>query len=411
MKFLASLLLCGCLVLAAHASQELNDEAVSGERIFNARWVFPFLSGGSWGRGPHSNGESCADCHFAGTNVSTNLSANSLSPAVLRIGTFDGQQTQPHDIYGNEISSKGVIGKLPPEGGVLINWSTVTMNGHSLGRPTPRVTDLAFGDLAHNVEQSLRMGRKLIGLGLFEMVSEKQLLDIIHQQKSSGITGRINYVVDPVTREKKIGRFGLKSSSPSLIDQVAKAFRDELGVTSSHYPIEPCAGHKTLCNSLKKIEGFELSDARLRQVVQYLNSVFPITEINASNANSKGMTLFKASGCHACHRTELIAENAVPESRFKKFSPYTDLLLHDVGDGLSDGFHEGSATPNEWRTAPLWGIGEHLSQGGSLLHDGRASTIHEAIMWHGGEAIESVNSYLTLSVVERNLLIQFVRTR
>jgi len=373
--------------------------------------VFPFLSGGSWGRGPHSNGESCADCHFAGTNASANLSANSLSPAVLRIGTFDGQQTQPHDIYGNEISSKGVIGKLPPEGGVLINWSTVTMNGHSLRRPTPRVTDLAFGDLAHNVEQSLRMGRKLIGLGLFEMVSEKQLLDIIHQQKSSGITGRINYVVDPVTREKKIGRFGLKSSSPSLIDQVAKAFRDELGVTSSHYPIEPCAGHKTLCNSLKKIEGFELSDARLRQVVQYLNSVFPITEINASNANSKGMTLFKASGCHACHRTELIAENAVPESRFKKFSPYTDLLLHDVGDGLSDGFHEGSATPNEWRTAPLWGIGEHLSQGGSLLHDGRASTIHEAIMWHGGEAIESVNSYLTLSVVERNLLIQFVRTR
>ena len=134
-------------------------------------------------------------------------------------------------------------------------------------------------------------------------------------------------------------------------------------------------------------------------------------EVNASNANSKGMTLFKASGCHTCHKTELIAENAAPESSIRKFSPYTDLLLHDVGDGLSDGFHEGSANPNEWRTAPLWGIGEHLSQGGSLLHDGRASTIHEAIMWHGGEATESVNSYLTLSAVERNLLIQFVRTR
>jgi len=411
LKFLARLLLSGCFVLAAHASQEQNDEVVKGERIFNARWVFPFLSGGSWGRGPHSNGESCADCHFAGTNASTNHSANNLSPAVLRIGIFDGQQTQPHDIYGNEISAQGVIGKLPPEGSVLIEWSTVKMNGHSLQKPTPRVTDLAYGDLASNVEHSLRLGRKLVGLGLFEMVSEQQLLDIIHKQKSSGITGRINYVIDPATQEQKIGRFGLKSSSPSLIDQVAKAFRDELGVTSSHYPIEPCAGNTILCDSLKKIEGLELSDSRLRQVVQYLNSVFPEADINVTSADKKGMRLFKASGCHVCHRTELIAEYVAPGSSIRKFSPYTDLLLHDLGDGLSDGFHEGSSSPREWRTAPLWGIGEHLSQGGSLLHDGRASTIHEAIIWHGGEAKESVNSYLNLSTVERNLLIQFVRTR
>ena len=123
------------------------------------------------------------------------------------------------------------------------------------------------------------------------------------------------------------------------------------------------------------------------------------------------MSLFKDSGCHVCHRTELIAENAASGSSIIKFSPYTDLLLHDLGVGLSDGFHEGSSSPREWRTAPLWGIGEHLSQGGSLLHDGRASTIHEAIIWHGGEATESVNSYLNLSTVERNLLIQFVRTR
>ena len=206
MKFLARLLLSGCFVLAAHASQEQNYEVVEGERIFNARWVFPFLSGGSWGRGPHSNGESCADCHFAGTNALANHSANNLPPAVLRIGIFDGEQIRPHDIYGNEISSKGVIGKLTAEGNVLIEWSTVTMNGQSLQKPTPRVTDLAFGDLAPNVEQSLRLGRKLVGLGLFEKVSEQQLLDIIDQQKSSGITGRINYVIDPVTREKKIGR-------------------------------------------------------------------------------------------------------------------------------------------------------------------------------------------------------------
>ena len=390
-------------------TQSSPDITTKGAEIFNARWVIPFLSKGSWGRGPHSNGESCVDCHHDGTNPYTRAVSNDeIQPMVLKIGNSNGKSSHPK--YGNELSLFGITGKLPREGTFVLRWDKQKINRQFIDFPIPQITELRFGELGTNTTISLRMGRNLTGIGLLGSIDEEQLKLIVAEQKKLGLNGRINYVIDPITRKTKVGRFGYKASSPSLSDQISKAFRDELGVTSRSYPSNPCAAKLEICTSLNNVGSVEVSKEKIIALAEFLTTTKPFAKNNKNITWGTGKNYFEKVGCHVCHRTDLNVNASTNTGTTHIVTLYTDLLLHDMGSGLNDGFNEFQAQPEDWRTTPLIGTGEHLRSGGSLLHDGRAKTVDEAILWHGGEAISARDNYLSLKPEHKKLLQSFVKS-
>ena len=187
--------------------------AIKGIEAFNTRWVVPFLSNGSWGRGPHSNAESCVDCHNAGTNPYMFDSSNGkINPIVLKIRNLNGKSGHPR--YGNELSLFGITGKLPREGAFTLHWKKKKIGQQFIRFPSPQITELRFGELGRSTTTSIRMGRDLTSIVLLESVDENQLKLIVAEQKTLGLNGRINYVIDPITKKTEVGRFGYKASSP-----------------------------------------------------------------------------------------------------------------------------------------------------------------------------------------------------
>lgn len=381
--------------------------AIKGIEAFNTRWVIPFLSNGSWGRGPHSNAESCVDCHNSGTNPYIFDSSNGkINPIVLKIGDLNGKSGHPR--YGNELSLFGITGKLPREGAFTLHWKKQKIGQQFIQFPSPQITELGFGELGKSTTTSIRMGRDLTSIGLLESIDENQLKLIVAEQKTLGLNGRINYVIDPITKKTEVGRFGYKASSPSLSDQISKAFRDELGVTSIFYSDNPCAAKQEICIGLNNVGGFEVSEDKINAIAEFLRATKPLSHDHKNRTGHMGKSHFEMAGCSVCHRTDLTATSTNSEHTHTVIL-YTDLLLHDMGSGLSDGLKEFQAQPEDWRTSPLIGIGEHLRSGGSLLHDGRAKTIEEAILWHEGEAISARDNYLLLKPEHKTLLQSFIK--
>ena len=394
-----------CLPIWAHSDSEAT---IKGVEAFETRWVIPFLSSGSWGRGPHSNAESCLDCHQPGASpflFKTN--SNEIQPVILRVR--DGNGASGHINYGNEISRFGITGKLHPEGDFDLNWYKKNMEGHVLRYPSAEITKLNFGPLASSDTSSVRMGRDLTNIGMLDSITKSQLQDIVDEQKLLGLNGRINYVLDPITKTKNIGRYGYKASSPSLLDQVSKAFRDELGVTSVMYPINPCAGNPAVCSSLNSVGGLEISQNRIKVLSTFIRTTSQPRPQKTDMRASAGKNLFNKIGCNHCHRSDLYVLSEHQNDTQYDRALYTDLLIHDMGSGLSDGMKEFLARPEDWRTTPLSGIKKHLLAGGTLLHDGRAKSIKEAILWHDGEAKTSRGNYLSLDNEQKLLLEYFVR--
>lgn len=382
--------------------------ASEGKRLFEARWVVPFLGSGLWGKGPHSNAGSCIDCHQLGTNIiDHNNKDDGPSATILKLRLISDKGHDPHPIYGNELSSVGVIGKLTEEGTFEIEWSKEPSNQHP--KPKAKITSLWFGELGNETARSLRMGRTMNILGALEKITERQLIPIILEQRNKGLNGRINYVINTSSSDVEIGRFGYKASSPSLEDQISKALRDEIGVTSFNYPNQPCAASKIICEELNEIKTPEISNKRIRLISDFLRVSSPQVVPNGDKQFDLGKNIFESTGCSLCHRTDLHVNLVSKEGTESIIYPYTDLLIHDMGEGLEDGFTEGLAGPRDWRTAPLTGIGDHLSSGGSLIHDGRAQNLKEAILWHGGEASKSREKYLLLKSNEKTALENFVK--
>jgi len=205
---------------------------------------------------------------------------------------------------------------------------------------------------------------------------------------------------------KYIGRFGKKAAAIDLLHQTVNAYNQDIGITTSFDPIDPYTRHAM---------DPEVSDKTVHDVVFYLRTLkAPVQRTPADAAVLHGRQLFADAGCAACHvPTWVTPASDIAALSGKTFSPYTDLLLHDMGPGLDDGYTEGSATTAEWRTPPLWGLGlAPIAQGGQyfLLHDGRAHSINEAIMLHGGEATQSKSAYTQLPDSEKNKLIAFLES-
>ncbi|MAX27622.1 MAG: thiol oxidoreductase [Cyclobacteriaceae bacterium] len=256
------------------------------------------------------------------------------------------------------------------------------------------------------------------GLGFLAALTDQQILQYVDSLDvdGDGISGVPNYITPPAYFEQKsihqpvngkiIGRFGKKAAAIDLLQQTVSAYNQDMGVTSTFEPIDPFSQLST---------DPEVSDQTIRDVVFYLRTLkAPISRSEENSQVLHGKATFTEIGCVSCH----IPEWTTPETDIKALSnktfyPYTDLLLHDMGPGLDDGATEGSAETYEWRTPPLWGLGlAPNSQGGSyfLMHDGRARSIEEAIVMHGGEAENSKNQFVSLSVSDKEALIAFLES-
>ncbi|MEO9484033.1 MAG: di-heme oxidoredictase family protein [Ekhidna sp.] len=256
------------------------------------------------------------------------------------------------------------------------------------------------------------------GLGFLAALSDQQILQNVDSldEDGDGISGKPNYITPPDYFEQKsfhqpvngkiIGRFGKKAAAIDLLQQTVGAYNQDMGITSTFEPIDPYSQLST---------DPEVTDQTIRDVVFYLKTLkAPIPRSEENTVVLRGKSIFTQIQCASCH----IPEWTTPESDIealsnKTFYPYTDLLLHDMGPGLDDGATEGSAETYEWRTPPLWGLGlSPNSQGGSffLMHDGRARSIEEAILLHGGEADNSKNQFVSLSEDDKEALIKFLKS-
>lgn len=256
------------------------------------------------------------------------------------------------------------------------------------------------------------------GLGFLELVSDADILSMTdpNDTNGDGISGVPNYDYLPsfvtpffnaIPRSGKyIHRFGKKAAAYNLLHQTVNAYNQDIGITSTFQPKDVYTG--------LNIDP-EVSDVTVHNVVFYLQTLKAPIQRNQNDATVvQGKNVFIQAGCESCHKQTLQTgfSNIAPLSN-KTFHPYTDLLLHDMGPGLNDGYTEGSATTSEWRTPPLWGLGlSPNSQGGQyfLLHDGRAKSIEEAILFHGGEATASKNKFTLLSSAEKQALLKFLES-
>lgn len=307
-------------------------------------------------------------------------------------------------------------------------------SGEAPGDNTPPVSRLLQAD----VMTSPRMGMPVFGLGLLEAIPEADILALADpgDADGDGISGRANYVFDQVRfmqgdpHPVSLGRFGWKASTPSVAMQGSGAYRGDMGITNYLFPGESIAGtplhdaYLAVNPSDDGQMGAEVGEAVVKAVMFYSSTLaVPARRDVNDPAVLRGATLFEQSGCAACHHPSFTTGThpgiwgpsgtlAVPEVEGQTIYPFTDMLLHDMGDGLADNRPDFLASGREWKTRPLWGVGltKTVNLLAGFLHDGRARSLEEAILWHGGEAEASKQAFRTMPKTDRDALIAFLRS-
>jgi len=384
--------------------------------------------------GPMYTNNSCIECHMLdGRGMAPSGPADSIEDYVVRLSIPGplGEAPTPHPLYGVQLDSKAVPGSTP-EGTASIEWELVSGTfddgtPYDLRRPRVQFSDLIYGDIGTNLpggsapsladgpyggeaQVSVRVAPMLIGLGLLEAVSEAEILAWADDADSDGdgISGRANYVDDPANGGAALGRFGWKATQPDLRQQAVSAFRHDMGMTAGD-------------------ASSEVSPAMVEMMVAYLRGLAVPPRENYEDPQAlEGKMLFEAAGCVSCHRPQMRTASDADFEPFRNqiIQPFTDMLLHDMGPDLADNRPEHGASGSEWRTPPLWGIGyvgdvlgtptDPFNPNGSpaepnYLHDGRARSLMEAILWHGGEGSASRDVVLAMTASERDALIEYVK--
>lgn len=371
------------------------------------------------GLGPIFNNVSCIACHHNdGKGTPTAGFTNSSLLFRLSItGTDASGGPMPIQGFGGQLQDLAVFGK-PAEARVEISYidSVITyLEGQNviLRKPIYTVQN-AYQPLPANYMLSPRLAPPVFGLGLLENIPEATILAFADENDvdGDGISGKANYVWNPFTQKTELGRFGLKCNTASLQTQVAGAYNQDMGVTSYVVPQESSWGQA-------QFDGLpdepELADTLLDAVTFYVKTLAVPARRNVTQPEVKaGKALFAQIGCAACHKPVIKTgvNLSITALNNQRIQPYTDMLVHDLGEGLSDNRPDFLANGNEWRTAPLWGIGLFEKTNGTpyFLHDGRARSIEEAILWHGGEGEKSKNAFFQLSKNERNHVISFLKS-
>jgi len=335
-------------------------------------------------------------------------------------GTGPHGGPRPHAAYGDQLQNEGILGRVPPEGDPRLTWETHTIafaDGEivRLRAPILEFWHLSFGPLGADVMTSARVAPAIVGVGLLDAVAERTLLARAAMQRELGLSGRANLVWDFIDDREAVGRFGRKANQPSLKQQIVTAYHADLGVTSRWFPEENCTEVQIECLQQKPGGYPELPPALLDPVSFYTQALAVPARRNVNDPRVReGELLFTRIGCDGCHSPDLETGEypALPALSHLTIHPYTDLLLHDMGEGLADGRPDFKAGARDWRTAPLWGVGLARNVNGNelYLHDGRARTLAEAILWHGGEAEPSREAFRTMARSEREALLAFLRS-
>ena len=396
----------------------------TGNSLFNQNWVTaPASTTARDGLGPLFNARSCSGCHFKdGRGRAPEFDGEKSSGLLLRLsipGTDAYGANLPEPTYGGQFQDD-VIQNIAVEGNIKITYEPIQVtypDGKvvSLQKPDYQFTDLNYGAMASDVMVSPRVANQMIGLGLLDAVPLQTILSYVDESDSNsdGISGKANYVYNYETETIALGRFGWKSNQPTLKQQIAAAFGGDLGITTSLFPNENCPPGIN-CDTIANGGNPEISDENLDKVTLYSATLAVPGRRDYDEQNVlEGKQLFEQINCTACH-IPLMQTGPYPIAALENqtIRPYTDLLLHDMGEGLADDAPDFDATGSEWRTPPLWGIGliETVNGHTSLLHDGRARNIEEAILWHGGEATVSKEAFMQLTAVDRAKLIDFIES-
>ncbi|MFN0041210.1 MAG: di-heme oxidoredictase family protein [Burkholderiales bacterium] len=412
-----------------------NEVFLQGRSHFKRRWIAPITFNGEWGLGPTFIQTRCSECHINNGRGAPPKSADEqLSTMLVRLslpGTNKnggpmpdpnyGDQFQNNALQAQEVDLRYAFEMVPAEAKIFLDWTekVVTLpDGEkvTLRKPTVRLEDLAFGPLGEGAMLSLRNTSPIFGMGLLEAVAEETVLDLAAKQKAAGLNGRPNYVWDDVHNRRALGRFGWKANTPNLMQQVAAAFLGDIGVTSKIYRKNNCPPIQRVCQIQDPANDPEVIDADMVDFELWLRALaVPAPRNPGDPVVQRGGKLFREAACAACHVPELKTASeypAFPHLANRTFNAYTDLLVHDMGPELSDYRPDYLAGGNDWRTAPLWGLGLSGVVSGStaLLHDGRARNVLEAILWHGGEAAASRDAFSKLPRADRDALIRFVES-
>jgi len=370
------------------------------------------------GLGPIYNNVSCTSCHH-NDGIGVPTTGDAQSSLLIRIsmpGTDEHGGPMPVPGYGTQLQDKAVFGKVP-EGKVNIFYTYKTYyfsdgEAYELRAPTYTLTDLYKS--AGGYKLSPRLAPPVFGIGLLEAVPDDEILAIAakNAMNNDAIKGKPNYVWDQVTQSMRLGRFGWKANTASVLAQVAAAYNQDMGITNNIFPIES-SFNQSQYDGLK--DDAELPDSILNAVKFYVQTLAVPARRNVSDINVlKGKKLFMDAKCGNCHLETLTTgvNVAFRQMSNQTIHPYTDLLLHDMGAGLADNRPDFQANGQEWRTAPLWGLGlyETVNFPAYYLHDGRARTIIEAIMWHGGEAEQAKQYFQNLSKQDRDAFIKFLKS-
>ena len=375
------------------------------------------------GLGPIYNNISCINCHSRDGRGRPPKVDEKFVSMLFRLSlpkpadAMDGQPPIPVPGFGTQLNNRAIFG-TDPEGKIKIDYTEQTLTTADGTRVHLRYPNYTFTEtyqpLPENVEVSPRVAPSVFGLGLLEAIPEETILAYADENDvdGDGISGKPNYVWDVVAQRYTLGRFGWKANQPTLLQQVAAAYNDDMGITTSLFSVENSAGQSQLTDHSVTPE---VSDEILEVVTFYVQTLAVPARRDIDDPQVKqGEQLFAEAQCASCHvptlRTGVLA--GVPSVSNQTIHPYTDLLLHDMGPDLADNRPDFRASGREWRTPPLWGIGlvRRVNGHTNFLHDGRARDLMEAILWHGGEAEASRQAVERMSKEERDALIAFLES-
>lgn len=410
---------------AANLSMQQRSRFFIGNAFFNSPWVAaPASTTARDGLGPLFNARSCDACHNNDGRGRPPLADEQPVSLVIQFATATAgannePQADPH--YGANFNPFA-IGAVPPEGELRITHQEIQGEygdgtAFTLLAPIYEFTALAYGELAADTGISPRVAPAVFGVGLLEAIDQTQIMQRHDPEDADGdgISGRINLIWEPVQGRQVPGRFGWKLNQPDIAHQTAAAFSTEMGLTTPLRPQEICTAAQRECQAAPTGGEPEISAEIFAHIVDYQRMLAVPQRRNLdAPAVRRGARIFDDIGCEACHRASFITAQ-VPDQPWlsaQRIHPFTDLLLHDMGEALADGRTDFDAAPSEWRTPPLWGLGLQATVNGHtrLLHDGRARDISEAILWHGGEALPARERFRLLPADQRAALLQFLES-
>lgn len=412
-----------------------------GNALFRKNWVSsPSSTQASDGLGPLFNERACQNCHLKdgrGRPPATDNRSTSMFLRLARDASTAEEKAEiaahtvmnfPDPVYGMQLQELAVPG-LKGEGRMHVDYhdEKVTLGDGtvvSLRRPSYSIDGLGYGPLDPRTTLSPRLTPPMIGLGLIEQIAPADILAHADpdDRDGDGISGKPNIVRDSMSGELKLGRFGWKAQTASMRQQAADAFDGDIGISTPEEPNHwgDCTTAEKAClampNGVQKRLGPVEAPPPVMDLVTFYsqNLAVPARRDVGDPYVLAGKKLFYEMGCISCHTPKFVTMRGTPNKTqaFQLIWPYSDLLLHDMGPGLADGQAVGEATGNEWRTPPLWGIGltETVNGNTFFLHDGRARTLTEAILWHGGEGQEARDRFAAADAADRDALIKFLES-